>query len=43
MALAIGAAIDAVPPRLVWDPGLDIDHYATQIAATFHLATWVCT
>jgi AcrR family transcriptional regulator len=39
MAVTIRAAIDAVPPRLVSDPDLDIDHYAAEIAATFHLAT----
>lgn len=39
MAVTIRAAIDAVPPRLVSEPDLDIDHYAAQIAATFDLAT----
>lgn len=39
MAVAIRAAIDAVPPRLVLDPDLDIDNYAAEIATTFHLAT----
>lgn len=39
MAVTIRAAIDAVPPRLVSDPDLDTDHYAAEIAATFHLAT----
>jgi AcrR family transcriptional regulator len=41
MAVAIRAAIDAVPRRLAHDPDLDIDNYATQIANVFHLAT--CT
>jgi hypothetical protein len=39
MAVTIRAAIDAVPPRLVSEPDLDIDNYAAQIATTFHLAT----
>ena len=39
MAVTIRAAIDAVPPRLVFEPDLDIDHYAAEIATTFHLAT----
>jgi AcrR family transcriptional regulator len=39
MAVAIRAAIDAVPPRLASDPDLDIDNYAREIATTFHLAT----
>jgi TetR/AcrR family transcriptional regulator, fatty acid metabolism regulator protein len=43
MAVAIRAAIDAVPPRLVSDPDLDIDNYAREIATTFHLATRVGT
>ena len=43
MAVAIRAAIDAVPPRLVSDPDLDIDSYAGEIAATFHLATRIGT
>jgi len=30
---------EAVPPRLVYEPDLDIDNYAAQIATTFHLAT----
>jgi AcrR family transcriptional regulator len=38
-AVAIRAAIDAVPPRLTFDPNLDIDNYAHQIATTFDLAT----
>ncbi|HWG01459.1 MAG TPA: TetR family transcriptional regulator [Trebonia sp.] len=41
MAVAIRAAIDAIPPRLTFDPDLDIDNYAHQIATTFDLATRV--
>ena len=39
MAVAIRAAIDAVPPRLIFDPDLDIGNYAREIATTFDLAT----
>jgi hypothetical protein len=39
MAVAIRAAIDAVPRRLAHDPDLDIDNYAREIASVFHLAT----
>ena len=39
MAVAIRAAIDAVPRRLAHDPDLDIDSYATEIATMFRLAT----
>jgi AcrR family transcriptional regulator len=39
MAVTIRAAIDAVPPRLVSEPDLDIDRYAAEIATAFHLAT----
>jgi AcrR family transcriptional regulator len=39
MAVTIRAAIDAVPPRLVSEPDLDIDNYAAEMATTFHLAT----
>jgi AcrR family transcriptional regulator len=39
MAVAIRAAIDAVPHRLVSDSDLDVDHYAHEIAAIFDLAT----
>jgi AcrR family transcriptional regulator len=39
MAVAVRAAIDAVPPRLTFDPGLDIDSYAREIAAAFDRAT----
>ncbi len=41
MAVAIRAAIDSVPHRLVLDPGLDVDHYAREIATIFDLATRV--
>ena len=41
MAVAIRAAIDSVPYRLVLDPDLDVDHYAREIATIFHLATRV--
>ena len=43
MAVAIRAAIDTVPPRLVSAPDLDIDSYAGEIATTFHLATRIGT
>jgi len=39
MAVAIRAAIDAVPYRLVRDPDLDVDHYAREITTIFDLAT----
>jgi len=39
MAIAIRAAIDAVGSRLTFDRNLDIDHYATEIANLFELAT----
>jgi len=39
MAVTIGAAITAIPPRLVADPNLDVDSYAAEIATTFDLAT----
>ena len=39
MAVAIRAAIDAVPYRIVLDPGLDVDHCAREIATIFDLAT----
>ncbi|HEY6480989.1 MAG TPA: TetR family transcriptional regulator [Streptosporangiaceae bacterium] len=41
MALAIRAAIDAVPSRLAPEPEFDIDNYASEIAMIFHLATRV--
>ena len=39
MAIAIRAAIEAASPRLASDPEFDIDSYAKEIAAVFHLAT----
>ncbi len=39
MAIAIRAAIDAVPPLLSLDPEFDIDNYAKEIANVFELAT----
>ena len=39
MAVAVRAAIDAVPRRLAHDPDLDVDSYATEISTVFHLAT----
>lgn len=39
MAVAIRAAIDAVPRRLAHDPDLDVDSYAREIATAFDLAT----
>jgi AcrR family transcriptional regulator len=39
MAVAIRAAIDSVPYRLVLDRDLDAAHYAREIAAIFDLAT----
>ncbi len=39
MAIAIRAAIDAVPPLLSLDPEFDIDSYAKEIANVFELAT----
>jgi TetR/AcrR family transcriptional regulator, fatty acid metabolism regulator protein len=39
MAIAIRAAIEAASPRLAVDAQFDIDNYATEIAATFDLAT----
>jgi len=41
MAVAIRAAIDSVPYRLVIVPDLDVDHYAREIATIFDLATRV--
>jgi hypothetical protein len=37
IAVAIRAAIDAVPPSL--DPDLDVDSYASEIAKLFDRAT----
>ncbi len=39
MAVAIRAAIDSVPHRIVRDPDLDVDRYAREIATIFDLAT----
>jgi TetR/AcrR family fatty acid metabolism transcriptional regulator len=39
MAVAIRAAIDAVPRRLAHDPELDVGTYAREIATLFHMAT----
>jgi TetR/AcrR family transcriptional regulator, fatty acid metabolism regulator protein len=39
MAMAIRATLDAVPGRLARDPGLDLDHYGRELAATFRIAT----
>ena len=39
MAVAIRAAIDAVPPRLAQDPDLDVDNYTRGIANIYQLAT----
>ena len=39
MAMAIRAAINAVPAQLARDPGLDIGHHAHELADLFHLAT----
>jgi AcrR family transcriptional regulator len=43
MAIAIRAAIDAVPSRLDPEPEFDIDNYAKEVATTFDLATRVDT
>jgi hypothetical protein len=39
MAVAIRAAIDAVPRRLARGPDLDVDTYAREISNVFRLAT----
>jgi AcrR family transcriptional regulator len=39
MAMAIRAAINAVPAQLARDPALDIAHHAREIADMFHIAT----
>jgi AcrR family transcriptional regulator len=41
MAIAIRAAIDAVPRRLADNPDLDVGSYAKEIASIFDLATRV--
>jgi hypothetical protein len=39
IAIAVRAAIDAVPPRLAPEPEFDIEHYASEIVSVFNLAT----
>lgn len=39
MAMAIRAAIDAVPPRLARDPELDVEHCGRELADLFDHAT----
>jgi AcrR family transcriptional regulator len=39
MAMAIRAAINAVPAQLARDPALDIGHHARELADMFHIAT----
>src|SRR5215469_12370253 len=39
MAMAIRAAINAVPAQLARDPTLDVGHHAHELADLFHLAT----
>jgi len=39
MAMAIRAALDAVPARLARDPGLDIGRYGRELADLFQAAT----
>ncbi len=39
MAMTIRAALDAVPPRLARDPGLDLGHYGRELADLFQAAT----
>jgi AcrR family transcriptional regulator len=39
MAMAIRAAINAVPAQLARDPALDVAHHAREIADMFHIAT----
>lgn len=39
MAVAIRAAIDAVPARLARDPSLDLGHYGRELANLFDAAT----
>src|SRR5215467_14480130 len=39
MAMAIRAAINAVPAQLARDPTLDVGHHAHEIADLFHIAT----
>src|SRR6478736_8513132 len=39
MAMAIRAAINAVPAQLARDPAVDIGHHARELADLFHVAT----
>jgi len=39
VAMAIRAALDAVPPRIARDPDLDLGHYSHELADLFHIAT----
>ena len=39
MAMAIRAAINAVPAQLARDPALDVGHHAGELADLFHIAT----
>jgi len=39
MAMAIRAAINAVPAQLAREPALDVGHHARELADLFHLAT----
>jgi AcrR family transcriptional regulator len=39
VAIAIRAAIDAVPPRMARDPGFDAARYGREIAGLFDIAT----
>jgi hypothetical protein len=39
MAMAIRAALDAVPARLARDPDLDIGRYSRELADLFEAAT----
>ena len=39
MAMAIRAAINAVPAELARDPALDVAHHARELADMFHIAT----
>jgi AcrR family transcriptional regulator len=39
LAMAIRAAINAVPAQLARDPALDIGHHARELADLFHVAT----
>jgi hypothetical protein len=39
MAMAIRAAIHAVPVQLARDPALDVGHHAHELADLFHIAT----